>query len=664
MYKNLYYNDDFIFNTTLSGVTIYDMSLNPLGEFLIDSLSCVYADSTNLYLATTNSGILYSPISSIAMGIFDDFHIYKQYPDITSNNTKYIHGAGDYLLVTTESGIDQLNTITYDRVYNESSKTLSKCFQTTAGRFYYVSNDTTEVFFSLGTYKSIITLSEETSIPNFQIKITLTAATFDYSKCTSTGKDLLFFDSNQVELPYYIETWVYNGTSVIWVKVGSAGIPYLYMIYGDADAISKSNPLTVFDLYDNFTYPIAVVGSNLFSPTYGAITTVGTTHPEYLYDGNISLYYDYSFKYSGDYIQIAFFVPKVIRQIKIWHTGYGNDTSVYVCASNTGSFSGEEVLLYNIVRENIPSITTFTFFLSEPYIYYRIVRGAGDGGTAWQLQEINMYEITSTDITTISGSPWVYATDPEKFIIMSSSVMSCNLANNDYIRTDYLFEPPVIVEQRVKLNRGQSGKIAYSIGIEPSLDGVNWYPAGNQTFVPVFNGTVGAATATSSHAMPTSWGVLEVISAPGVIKANYIGTSSFYTYWVGGTHGGKNRALRICGGDYESDISIDWIRVRKYDATPPSIIGISSPMLLEYTYELNVVYDNSINWVDSSVGYSYSVDDSVVINDIFVTEGTSTYSVTDNVIFIATTDGLVVLEERRGDETNSRIKYFKAKGNV
>lgn len=80
---------------------------------------------------------------------------------------------------------------------------------------------------------------------------------------------------------------------------------------------------------------------------------------------------------------------------------------------------------------------------------------------------------------------------------------------------------------------------------------------------------------------------------------------------------------------------------------------------------LNTVYDNTQNWI--SPGYSYDVGgniipDNVIINDIFITEGTSIYQSTDNVIFLATTSGAIVIEERKGDEVNSRFKYYFIEG--
>lgn len=74
--------------------------------------------------------------------------------------------------------------------------------------------------------------------------------------------------------------------------------------------------------------------------------------------------------------------------------------------------------------------------------------------------------------------------------------------------------------------------------------------------------------------------------------------------------------------------------------------------------ELNAVYSTASNW--DTPDYVY--DDTILlssgnINDIHVTEGTSLYG-GDNVIFLATSNGAHIIEERKGDEANSRTKRY------
>ncbi len=73
---------------------------------------------------------------------------------------------------------------------------------------------------------------------------------------------------------------------------------------------------------------------------------------------------------------------------------------------------------------------------------------------------------------------------------------------------------------------------------------------------------------------------------------------------------------------------------------------------------LNAVYSTTSDWVTPDYVYDDTILlDSGNINDIHVTEGTSIYG-GDNVIFLATSNGAHIIEERKGDEANSRTKRY------
>lgn len=72
--------------------------------------------------------------------------------------------------------------------------------------------------------------------------------------------------------------------------------------------------------------------------------------------------------------------------------------------------------------------------------------------------------------------------------------------------------------------------------------------------------------------------------------------------------------------------------------------------------ELHVVYNNTSNWDSGTVGYIYTIGD-YDINDLYMTEKTSRYG-NGNVLFIATISGVVVIEEKPGDEENNNFKYY------
>ena len=108
---------------------------------------------------------------------------------------------------------------------------------------------------------------------------------------------------------------------------------------------------------------------------------------------------------------------------------------------------------------------------------------------------------------------------------------------------------------------------------------------------------------------------------------------------------------------YQPKIEIDWIRVRSFDPSPPTYVvgrGQSIDDLLN-TAELHAVYNDKYKYVYESK--KNSLLNTSYISDIYVTENTSRYS-DGNVIFLATSWGATVIEEKRGDEINSSKRIY------
>ena len=100
-----------------------------------------------------------------------------------------------------------------------------------------------------------------------------------------------------------------------------------------------------------------------------------------------------------------------------------------------------------------------------------------------------------------------------------------------------------------------------------------------------------------------------------------------------------------------------------FDLTTNSGIYSNTSIAPEKCYQLSdrtsyYIYDNKATTVynDDST-YLYESGDGIIptvsgINDIYVVFGTN------NLILLATTDGVVVIEESKGNESNSLFKYF------
>ncbi|MBU1524712.1 MAG: DUF2341 domain-containing protein, partial [Candidatus Omnitrophica bacterium] len=121
----------------------------------------------------------------------------------------------------------------------------------------------------LGPYRRTISLTNyrELVLNNYQVKVTLNSANFDFSNSTSDGRDLRFLDSDEVTLlNYWVESWdKTNEAATVWVKVPSIpqatrdennSVVYankgIYMYYGDLGLASVSEARTTMVWYDDF----------------------------------------------------------------------------------------------------------------------------------------------------------------------------------------------------------------------------------------------------------------------------------------------------------------------------------------------------------------------------------------------------------------------------
>jgi len=107
-------------------------------------------------------------------------------------------------------------------------------------------------------YRRAITIDNtggSSTLTDFQVKVILTTANFDYSKANSDGSDIRFTDEDgKAKLSYWIKKWDPSGTSEIWVKVPNipaSSTKTIYMYYGNSPAASESNGPATFEFYDD-----------------------------------------------------------------------------------------------------------------------------------------------------------------------------------------------------------------------------------------------------------------------------------------------------------------------------------------------------------------------------------------------------------------------------
>jgi hypothetical protein len=173
---NIWTVDPYIYKATSSGLEIYDYD----SEVLINQIShaagvnSVWADTNYVYYGTADVGLYRATVSGGSPAV------YKQYPDLLSNNVLYLHGNDDYLSIATASGVDSYKISTDDRISTVTSGTPEKCYQTAGQEHYFYTNGTPikfgGLFHSIYNWKYVkhIELNGPIPLDGYQYTLTLT----------------------------------------------------------------------------------------------------------------------------------------------------------------------------------------------------------------------------------------------------------------------------------------------------------------------------------------------------------------------------------------------------------------------------------------------------------------------------------------------------------
>ncbi|HOO53265.1 MAG TPA: DUF2341 domain-containing protein [Methanothrix sp.] len=107
-------------------------------------------------------------------------------------------------------------------------------------------------------YYKVIEIRENSgrTLSDFQVRIELSSANFDFSKAKYDGSDIRISVDGK-ELNYWIEEWDFGANkAVIWVKVPNIPeneVTELRMYCGNPNATAVSNANSVFEFFDNFS---------------------------------------------------------------------------------------------------------------------------------------------------------------------------------------------------------------------------------------------------------------------------------------------------------------------------------------------------------------------------------------------------------------------------
>lgn len=272
----------------------------------------------------------------------------------------------------------------------------------------------------------------------------------------------------------------------------------------------------------------------------------------------------------------------------------------------------------------------------------------------------------SFDSTVLDLNKWTVVGDLAKFSL-DANKLTCTNGDHDYIVSSGTVTFPVIIEQYVKKDFGGSTNgVCYTNLLTPEDDGLYWF---NDTAIArkiVFN-TEQLPRPSLHRSEDNTYYTLSTLIDNNRIQMKVLkddGTAYINDVWTGETSGLPDRHVKLFGGYSTASstyVHLYWVRVRGYDYREISMKNFGEEHLV-YHDNLNVVYNRNSDWTENDIDYVYAGNGSIFptevqINDLFVTGDTATTS--GNTIFLATDNGVTVIEENRSDEINGNVKYFK-----
>ena len=127
------------------------------------------------------------------------------------------------------------------------------------------------------------------ALTDYQVKVVLNSANFDFSLAESDGADVRFTDLDGVAYPFWIETWdPVAEHAVAWVRLPAlpaGGTTVIALLAGNPEAVAASDGTGTFLFYSGFEELVVSAGMNaplpLVTPTYDGSGQV--VHPDVIH---------------------------------------------------------------------------------------------------------------------------------------------------------------------------------------------------------------------------------------------------------------------------------------------------------------------------------------------------------------------------------------------
>lgn len=198
--------------------------------------------------------------------------------------------------------------------------------------------------------------SNSSALTDYQVKINLTSANFDFTKAKSDGSDIRFTDSDKrTLLNYWIENYDSSGqTATIWVKVPSIdanSTKDIYLYCGNDTAVSASDGDSVFEFFDDFEGSIKWIldGTASTSNTYSRDGTYSVKLPQGTGTPTSRIYRNFILPSSGHYIteRYVFFTTDTCAHLNVFTSDGGTSwVGAHIAAGQIGNSANSGHLMW------------------------------------------------------------------------------------------------------------------------------------------------------------------------------------------------------------------------------------------------------------------------------------------------------------------------------
>ena len=541
-----------------------------------------------------------------------------------------------------------------------------------------LSIDNSKIDADLTDFPVLIRLSSSAGITGADVS-------FIFDEVGATSKKIAIATSNAVQCPIEIEKWSSPTEAILWTKIPTvtSGVATDLYFYFDAnqpdntDYVGDIESIPGEDVWDSDFLEVHHMCQSSSPTKDSTFNDYDSTWFNGPYRGSSKIGYGMVFDGSNDYIDSS---ANVVANGTATFEGWYNITQ-------TAGDKGTNIHLFyhyyiHTVNDYIYFIGTSDLFLSkiETGWTYIAIKYDGDTSTARMCHDGVFFDCVQQpaahDIDVWNGTigrnansfygrmdevrvstvpredEWLkasYYSGDDNLITFDTTVEVPPLAvfSNIWTREPYIFRATF------------SGVNVYDSTTEALLDTVNLRWGANSVWA---NDNYLFIASTISGIL---WLPLNTITGAGDLTDQlsiYRAFPDLTDNYVNYLHGGGNYlcATTASGVDHINMITNSGIYTL-ISTAHKCYQTENGRFYYESGDELDVVYDNANNWVNPDYAYLVGggiIPTGVTINDFFITEGTSAYQSTDNVIFLATTNGVVVIEERKNDEANSRSKYF------